>query len=71
MKNAYEEMLDQAETVRRENKNLQRKFKIHRDPPSAPSESTISPKMLPCFWATRALPLPRVLFHVVSRQSSG
>lgn len=24
MKNAYEEMLDQAETVRRENKNLQR-----------------------------------------------
>lgn len=27
MKNAYEEMLDQAETVRRENKNLQRKFR--------------------------------------------
>lgn len=25
MKNAYEEILDQAETVRRENKNLQRK----------------------------------------------
>lgn len=28
MKNAYEEMLDQAETVRRENKNLQRKFRL-------------------------------------------
>lgn len=27
MKNAYEEMLDQAETVRRENKNLQRKLR--------------------------------------------
>lgn len=27
MKNAYEEMLDQAETIRRENKNLQRKFR--------------------------------------------
>lgn len=26
MKNAYEEVLDQAETVRRENKNLQREF---------------------------------------------
>lgn len=27
MKNAYEEVLDQVETVRRENKNLQRKFR--------------------------------------------
>lgn len=37
MKNAYEEVLDQVETVRRENKNLQRKFKslsdgIHNEP---------------------------------------
>lgn len=64
MKNAYEEMLDQAETVRRENKNLQRKSLYWLG-------STMSPKMLPCFWATRVLPLPRVLFFMIFPQSSG
>ena len=29
MKNSYEESLDQLETMKRENKNLQRRFSLH------------------------------------------